>query len=92
MITSFKNKGLKELFENGRTGKIDAKLQGKIVRVLDALNQATRPAQMNFPGYDFHALQGFDPKRYTVHVNGPWCVTFEFDGENAVKVDFEQYH
>jgi len=27
-----------------------------------------------------------------VHVNGPWCITFEFDGENAMRVDFEQYH
>ncbi|CDZ56480.1 Hypothetical protein NGAL_HAMBI2566_10300 [Neorhizobium galegae bv. orientalis] len=47
---------------------------------------------MNLPGFDFHALNGFDATRYTVHVNGPWCVTFEFDGRDAVRVDFEQYH
>ncbi|WP_245442580.1 type II toxin-antitoxin system RelE/ParE family toxin [Mesorhizobium hawassense] len=35
---------------------------------------------------------GFEPTRYTVHVNGPWCITFEFDGEDAARVDFEQYH
>ncbi|RUZ51255.1 plasmid maintenance system killer, partial [Mesorhizobium sp. M7A.F.Ca.CA.004.05.2.1] len=28
----------------------------------------------------------------TVHVNGPWCITFEFDGKDAARVDFEQYH
>jgi proteic killer suppression protein len=27
-----------------------------------------------------------------VHVNGPWCLTFEFDGNDAAHVDFEQYH
>jgi len=27
-----------------------------------------------------------------VHVNGPWCITFEWQGENAVKLDFENYH
>lgn len=39
-----------------------------------------------------HSLQGYNPKHYTVHVNGPWCITFEFEGGNAYQVDFEQYH
>jgi proteic killer suppression protein len=25
-------------------------------------------------------------------VNGPWCITFEFNGGDAFNVDFEQYH
>jgi proteic killer suppression protein len=25
-------------------------------------------------------------------VNGPWCITFEFEGSGATRVDFEQYH
>jgi len=32
------------------------------------------------------------PKRYTIHVNGPWSITFEFDAGDAYRVDFEQYH
>ena len=47
---------------------------------------------MNLPGFDFHALLGFSPTRYTVHVNGPWCVIFEFEDGEACRVDFEQYH
>jgi proteic killer suppression protein len=42
-------------------------------------------------GFDFHRLHG-KPVRYSVHVNGPWCVTFEFDGSHAFRVDYEQYH
>jgi proteic killer suppression protein len=53
---------------------------------------AVRPEEMNVPGFDFHPLQGFNPKRYTVHVNGPWCITFEFEDGDAHRVDFEQYH
>jgi proteic killer suppression protein len=30
--------------------------------------------------------------RYTVHVNGPWCITFEFEGGDVYRVDLEQYH
>jgi proteic killer suppression protein len=29
--------------------------------------------------------------RYSVHVNGPWCLTFEFEDGDACRVDFEQY-
>ena len=50
------------------------------------------PEDMNFPGFDFHALRGDKPTRYTVHVNGPWCITFEFADGDALRVDFEQYH
>src|SRR5450432_1277635 len=42
---------------------------------------------MNLPGFDFHALKGFVPTRYSVHVNGPWCITFEFDSGDALRVD-----
>lgn len=59
---------------------------------LDALDAATRPEDMNVPGFDFHGLRGFDPARYTVHVNGPWCITFAFLDGHAVAVDFEDYH
>lgn len=59
---------------------------------LDALDSAAAPEDMNVTGFDFHALKGFNPVRYTVHVNGPWCVTFEFVDGDAARVDFEQYH
>jgi proteic killer suppression protein len=47
---------------------------------------------MNIPGFGFHGLKGMTPKRYALSVNGPWRITFEFEGENAIRVDFEQYH
>ena len=55
-----------------------------------ATSDAKTPEALNVPGFDFHGLQG-KPKRYSVHVNGPWCIIFEWQGENAVKLDFENY-
>ena len=92
MIRSFRSKALADLFQTGKTAKIDAKMHKRILVRLDRLDVAERPDDMNLPGFDFHALRGFDPTRYTVHVNGPWCITFEFDGTDAARVDFEQYH
>ena len=91
MIRSFRHKELASLFETGKS-RIDARLHNRIKVRLDRLELAANPQDMNLPGFDFHALSGFKPTRYTIHVNGPWCITFEFDGADAVRVDLEQYH
>ena len=64
----------------------------RIVIRLSVLDVAEAAEDMNQPGFDFHALQGSKPARYTVHVNGPWCITFEFENGDAFRVDLEQYH
>ena len=91
MIKSIRHKHLQALWETGRS-RIDARMHGRLLRRLDALDAATTPEDMNLPGFDFHQLGGFNPPRYTVHINGPWCVTFEFENGDAYIVDFEQYH
>ncbi len=91
MIKSFAHKELKALWETGKS-KIDARMHKRILRRLDRLDAAEVAEDMNLPGFDFHGLRGFDPKRYTVHVNGPWCITFEFHDGDAHVVDYEQYH
>ena len=37
-----------------------------LIERLDALDVAQKPSDMNVPGYDFHALRGFDPTRYKI--------------------------
>lgn len=91
MIRRFRHKGLAELWSLGRTARINKTFSERILRRLDRLDAVTEPEGMNLPGFDFHALKG-KPQRYSVHVNGPWCITFAFAGENADQVDFEQYH
>jgi proteic killer suppression protein len=92
MIRSFKSKPLADLWETGRSARIDVRMHERILRRLDRLDAAVRSEEMRLPGFDFHPLKGFKPTRYSVHVNGPWCITFEFDGGDAFRVDFEQYH
>jgi proteic killer suppression protein len=92
MIRSFNNKALAELWSRGVGRKIDPQMHARILRRLDALDEAKMPDAMSVPGFNFHVLKGHKPARYTVHVNGPWCITFELEGGNAVNVDLEQYH
>ncbi|MCF4118962.1 type II toxin-antitoxin system RelE/ParE family toxin [Rhodovulum sulfidophilum] len=44
------------------------------------------------PGLRFSQPSGHTPTRYTVHVNRPWCITFEFRDGDAYVLDYEQYH
>jgi proteic killer suppression protein len=91
MLRSFPSRGLKALWSRGDKSKIAAELVERVRRRLDALDAARVPEDMNVPGFDFHRLRG-KPVRYSVHVNGPYCITFEWDGEDAVSVDLENYH
>ena len=92
MIVNFKSKALAELWSKGRTAKIDKRFYKGILLRLDRSNACSTADEMNLPGFNFHVLHGFTPARYTVHVNGPWCLTFEFIETDAVRVDIEQYH
>ncbi|MHB1218685.1 MAG: type II toxin-antitoxin system RelE/ParE family toxin [Alphaproteobacteria bacterium] len=92
MIKTFKSKALADLWSKSHSAKIDVRLHRRILVRLHQLNLAIHPNDMDQPGFDFHALRSFGPTRYTVHVNGPWCMTFEFKDGDAYRLDFEQYH
>lgn len=92
MIDSFVHKGLAELFAKGTTRKIDPQFHKRIVHRLDTLDDAETLADLAAPGYNCHSLKGTKPTRYSIHVNGPWRITFEFEKGHARRVDFEQYY
>ncbi len=82
---------LAALWHSGDAARIRPDLHKRLKARLSRLDAATRPEEMNAAGFNFHRLQG-KPTRYTVHVNGPWCLTLEWEGEDAVRVDLVQYH
>jgi len=71
--------------------KIRSDLVNRVRRRLNVLQVAEGLDELRLPGFSFHSLQG-KPRRYTVHVNGPWCITFEWVDGDAWRVDLEQYH
>ena len=91
MIRSFRHAGLRTLFLSGASAKVRPDLQARVLRRLDALDQAAALADLNLPGMQVHRLHG-TPTRYSLHVNGPWCITFEWAEGDALRVDLEQYH
>jgi toxin HigB-1 len=91
VIKSFRHAGLKMLFQTGASNRVRPDLQPRALRRLDAIDQAGSLVDLHLPGMQFHRLQG-KPIRYSLHINGPWCITFEWTEGDAYRVDLEQYH
>lgn len=91
MIESFRHKGLRDLWMTGKSAAVRPDLHRRALVRLDALAAATELDQLSQPGFDFHPLRG-QPVRYSVHINGPWCITFEWADGKAWRINLEQYH
>lgn len=91
MIKSFKHKGLRNFFENGNKRGINPEHALKLARILDRLDAAVHPSDMNLPGYKQHKLSGSEKGTSTVWVSGNWRVTFQFEDVNAIMVDYRDY-
>jgi proteic killer suppression protein len=91
MIGAFRHKGLEELYLTGKTRRIGAEYVRKCVRILQLLEVASNPEDMNIAGFRFHSLHG-SPQRWSVRVTGNYRITFGWSGETAEDIDFEDYH
>jgi toxin HigB-1 len=91
MVGSFRHKGLEEIYFTGNPRRIGSDHTGKCVRILQLLEVASRPEDMNIAGFRFHGLRG-KPQRWPVRVTGNYRITFGWSGENALDIDFEDYH
>ena len=92
MIKTFRNRALKKFWEKGDSRGLNPQHLRKIELILDMLENAAAPEGMNLARLDFHKLSGENPSRWSVHVNGNWCITFSFEDEDATAVDYEDYH
>ncbi|MGA3069388.1 MAG: type II toxin-antitoxin system RelE/ParE family toxin [Terracidiphilus sp.] len=92
MIKSFKHAGLEKLFMDGSKAGINPAHARKLENQLATLNRAISPSGMNVPGWNLHPLQKDLAGHWAVKVNGNWRLTFRFEGQDAILVDYQDYH
>jgi len=92
VIKEFRHKGLKKFFETGSKAGIQPQHANKLRVQLGLLDVAARASDMDVPGWELHALKGDLAGQWSVWVNGKWRLTFAFEGEDAVLVDYQDYH
>jgi proteic killer suppression protein len=91
MIGGFRHKGLQEIYLTGKTRRIGADHLRKCARILQLLDIALRPEEMDIAGFRFHPLHG-NSKRWSVRVTGNYRITLGWSVESAQDIDFEDYH
>lgn len=92
MIQSWRHKGLRNFFETGSTAGIQPQHKNRLKIILQRLNAAIQATDMNTPGMKFHGLHGKLKGHYSVSVNGNWRVIFKFENQDAILVDYVDYH
>ena len=92
MIKTFAHKGLEVFFLTGSTKGIQAKHARRLGMILDLLDNACTPSDMNFPGSRLHMLKGDRAGLWSVTVSGNWRLTFRFHEVDAYIVDYQDYH
>lgn len=92
MIITWKHKGLRQFFETGKKSGIQANHEKKLKIILQRVNAAISPDDLNTPGMQFHKLSGKLMEYYSVSVNGNWRVIFKFVNGNAIEIDYLDYH
>ena len=93
MIQSFRHKGLQQFFETGSKAGIQAAHANRLQRQLFTLNRALSPQDMNVHGWRLHPLTGAgEPLHWSILVNCNWRITFAFQGEDAILVNYQDYH
>lgn len=92
MIRGFRHKGLAEFFESGARAGIQTQHAERLRLILGLLNAATAPGDLALPGLKLHPLKGERKGTWAVSVSGNWRITFTFEGKDADRVDYEDYH
>lgn len=92
MIKSFRHKGLQLYFLTGSKAGIQPDHAARLRLQLTRLDSASCPGDMNAAGWRLHPLSGELKNYWAVTVSGNWRLTFAFDGEDAVLVDYQDYH
>jgi proteic killer suppression protein len=92
MIKSFRHAGIERFFSTGSKAGIQPSHAAKLSVQVFQLNRARSAKDMDASGWGLHPLRGDLKHHRSVKVNGNWRLTFAFEGENAILVDYRDYH
>ncbi len=92
MIRSIRHKGLKRLHEDDDPRGVIGEHAEKLRDILARLDAASAAADMDLPGFRLHPLKGELKGFWAVTVRANWRVIFRFADQEALDVDYVDYH
>ena len=92
MISSFKDKDTRTLYETGTSRRFGAGVRVAL-RKLDMIVAATAVETLRVPpGNRLEKLSGKREGQWSIRINDQWRVCFEWTGTNAANVEICDYH
>ena len=92
MIRSIRHKGLKRLYDDDDPRGVMNEHVEKLRDILARLDASIAPSDMDLPGFRLHALKGKLKGFWAVTVRANWRVIFRFVGNDALDIDYVDYH
>jgi proteic killer suppression protein len=83
-----RNEVISELIESALAPDHARKLED----ILDRLDAAAVPADMDYPGSHLHSLKGALADLWSVKVSANWRITFRFENGDIYDLDYVDYH
>jgi proteic killer suppression protein len=91
VILTFSGSALRRFFETGDARHLSVRAVDRVGRILNLLDAAEHPEELNLPGLFLHKLRG-RPEHWSVRVTGNWRITFGWADHDVVNVCLEDYH
>jgi len=92
VIRAIRHKGLRRLYEDNDPRGVRSEHPAKLRDILARLDAASAVADMDLPGFRLHPLKGEWKGSWAVTVRANWRVIFRFAEDEALDVDYIDYH
>lgn len=92
MIRSIRHRGLRRLYEDDDPRGILAEHVPKVRDILARLDAAHTISDIDVPGFRLHPLKGEFKGLWAITVRANWRVIFRFADQDAIDVDYVDYH
>ncbi|MGH8626349.1 MAG: type II toxin-antitoxin system RelE/ParE family toxin [Gammaproteobacteria bacterium] len=88
----FSAQGDRGFLKNGSKAGIQPRHEHRLRLQLGALDAAVGAEGMSLPGWKLHPLKGGLAGHWAVRIDKRWRLTFAFEGQNAILVNYQDYH
>lgn len=96
MIKNFASKVTEDIYHgisNRHSRRVPEELHGKVCRLLDQLNAATKVETLRIPpGNNLERLRGKLVDYWSIRVNKKWRIMFKWHNNYAYDVELVDYH
>lgn len=80
------------MYERGDASRVAPDLVDRDALALADLDDASKPSDLDLPGYRLHPLKGGRKGYGSISISGNWRVIFRFEDGDACDVDLIDYH